>query len=494
MDYHRLPISATGVPVASVNSYGAGTMIREILRTQSRHPDRSRDAQAGTLKLVTGLLTDLYQLTMAAGYFEAGKTREIASFELFFRRLPRYRNFVVAAGLAQAVDYLQNVCFTEAEVRYLEGLPQFRRVSPAFFDVLRGFRFTGDLFAMPEGTPIFAGEPFLTIRAPLLEAQIPETYLLATIGFQSLIATKAARMVEVAGRRAVVDFGTRRAHSPEAGVLVGRAAYIGGCIGTSNTETGFRYGIPVFGTAAHSWVQAFPAEREAYRQLQQMLGPATVYLIDTYDTLEGARLAASLGRPLWGVRLDSGNIVELSRAVRQILDTAGLTDAKIMATSDLNEYKILEFAAAGAPIDAFGVGTDLATSADSPSLGVVYKMVELDGRHTAKFSEDKHTLPGSKQVFRFGDHDILACSWECHGCGTDESRALLQPVMLGGRLVEPLPDAAQARGYAAECIRKLPTATRSLFDTEQHYRVEYSRELQALAAKVRLATLEETRQ
>ena len=294
---------------------------------------------------------------------------------------------------------------------------------------------------MPEGTPIFAGEPFLTVRAPLIEAQIVETYLLGMVGFQSLIATKAARIVEVAGGRAVVDFGARRAHSPAAGVLVGRAAYLGGCIGTSDTETGFRYGVPVFGTAAHSWVQAFPTEREAFERLQNLLGEATVYLIDTYDTVEGARLAASLGRPLWGVRLDSGNLVELSRAVRKILDDAGLQDVKIMATSDLNEYKILEFAAAGAPIDAFGVGTDLATSTDSPNLGVVYKLVELDGRYTAKFSEDKHTLPGAKQVFRFASHDVIACSWECIGCGPGEpeARALLRPVLLGGKLVEPLP-------------------------------------------------------
>ena len=331
---------------------------------------------------------------------------------------------------------------------------------------------------MREGTPVFAGEPFLTVRAPLMEAQIIETYLLASMGFQSLIATKAARMVEVAGGRAVVDFGTRRAHSPEAGVLAGRAAYIGGCVGTSNTETGFRYGIPVFGTAAHSWVQAFPTEREAYERLQKLLGEATVYLIDTYDTIAGAKLAASLGRPLWGVRLDSGNLVELSRVVRRILDDAGLPDAKIMATSDLNEYKILEFAAARAPIDAFGVGTDLATSTDSPNLGVVYKLVELDGRYTAKFSEDKHTLPGAKQVFRFTTHDCVACSWECIGCepGDGEARALLRPVLLGGKLVEPLPEVTAARQYAAESIQRLPIAIRSLFDTDQQYRVEHSAE------------------
>jgi len=435
---------------------------------------------------MTGLLTDLYQLTMAAGYFESGKAAEVATFELFFRHLPRYRNFVLAAGLEQVFEYLQNLHFEEEEIRYLKSLPQFQRVSPGFFEALRSLRFTGDLFSIAEGTPIFAGEPFLTVRAPLIEAQIVETYLLATVGFQSLIATKAARMVEVAGGRAVVDFGTRRAHSPEAGVLAGRASYIGGCVGTSNTETGFRYGIPVFGTAAHSWIQAFETEREAYQRLQNLLGDATVYLIDTYNTVEGAKLAASLGRPVWGVRLDSGNLVELSRAVRKILDEAGLEDVKIMATSDLNEYKILEFAAARAPIDAFGVGTDLATSTDSPNLGVVYKLVELDGRVTAKFSEDKHTLPGAKQVFRFDGHDVIACSWECLGCGHDEpqARALLRPVMLKGKLIEPLPDVSAARRNAAESTKRLPMAIRSLFDTDQHYRVEHSPALMILYEKV----------
>jgi nicotinate phosphoribosyltransferase len=435
---------------------------------------------------MTGLLTDLYQLTMAAGYFESGKAAEIATFELFFRSLPRYRNFVLAAGLEQVVEYLTKLRFTDDEIRYLRSLPQFQRVSPEFFETLRALHFTGDLFAIREGTPIFAGEPYLAVRAPLIEAQIVETFLLATVGFQSLIATKAARITEVAGGRAVVDFGTRRAHSPEAGVLAGRASYLGGCIGTSNTETGFRYGIPVFGTAAHSWIQAFPSEREAFQRLQSLLGEATVYLIDTYDTIEGARLAASLGKPLWGVRLDSGNLVELSREVRKILDDAGLHDAKIMATSDLNEYKILEFAAAGAPIDAFGVGTDLATSTDSPNLGVVYKLVELEGRFTAKFSEDKHTLPGAKQVFRFAGHDVIACSWECHGCGAGEpeARALLRPVLLGGKLVEPLPNVSAARQHAAESIKRLPTAIRSLFDTEQKYRVEHSHALMALYEKV----------
>jgi nicotinate phosphoribosyltransferase len=428
-----------------------------------------------------GLSTDLYQLTMAAGYFEAGKLEERATFELFVRRLPHNRNFILAAGLAQAVEYLQNLRYTPEEIDYLRTLPQFAHTSPGFFDYLAGLRFTGDLFAVPEGTPLFPNEPFLTLRAPLVEAQIPETYLLATIGFQSMIATKAARVVKAALGRSVVEFGTRRAHSPEAGVYAGRASYVGGCEGTSNTEAGMRFGVPVFGTAAHSWVMSFPTERQAFEQLQKLLGKNTVYLIDSYDTLEGARRAAELGRPLWGVRLDSGNLVTLAPAVRKILDDAGLPETKIMATGDLNEYKIHELVAARAPIDVFGVGTELSTSADAPSLGVVYKMVELDGRYTAKLSEDKHTLPGSKQIFRFPTHDVLARSSEC----SDASEALLRPVMLGGQLVEPLPTAEEARTYAAASLSRLPAACHSLFERPDAWRVDLSPELEGLYEKVR---------
>jgi len=436
-----------------------------------------------------GLHTDLYQLTMAAGYFEAGKTQERATFELFVRRLPHNRNFILAAGLAQAVEYLLNFRFTTEEIAYLRSLPQFARTSGAFFEMLAELRFTGDLFAVPEGTPLFHDEPFLTLRAPLIEAQIPETYLLATIGYQSLIATKAARVVKAAMGRGVIEFGTRRAHSPEAGVLAGRAAYIGGCTGTSNTETGLRFGVPVFGTAAHSWVMSFADERDSFKQLQKLLGESTVYLVDSYDTIEGARKAASLGRPLWGVRLDSGNLVELAPAVRKILDEAGLTDARIMATGDLNEYKITELVAAGAPIDVFAVGTELATSADAPSLGVVYKMVELerghDRRYTAKLSEDKHTLPGAKQIFRGATHDVLARSSECFSCGEGGVEALQRPVMVGGMLIEPLPTAAEARKHAAECLARLPGPCQSLFEGREAWRVELSPELAELAEQVR---------
>jgi nicotinate phosphoribosyltransferase len=432
---------------------------------------------------MNGLLTDLYELTMAAGYFETGKTDEKATFELAFRRLPANRNFILAAGLPQLVDYLLNLRFGDAEVDYLRGLEQFRHVSAGFWEYLRRFRFTGDLFAMPEGTPAFPNEPVAVIRAPIVEAQIPETFALAALGFQSMIATKAARCVEAAAGRPVVEFGTRRAHTAEAGILGARAAYIGGCAGTSNTLAGFRYGLPVMGTSAHSWVMSFPCESEAFRKLQGVLGEATVQLIDTYDSLGGARQAVKLGRPLWGVRLDSGDFIALSRQVRAILDDGGLRDAKIMVSGDLDEYRIREIVNAGAPVDSFGVGTQLATSADAPAMSATYKLVELDihgiKRFTAKYSEDKVSVPGAKQVFRAEERDVIARSGEC---GNGE--ALLRPVLLGGKLVEPLPSLEKAREWAAESIMKLAPALREL-DAAEPRNVIYSRELRELVDRTR---------
>jgi nicotinate phosphoribosyltransferase len=430
-----------------------------------------------------GLLTDLYELTMAAGYFAAGKVGERATFEFTVRRLPAHRNFLIAAGLPQAVEYLLGLGFGDEEIAYLRGLPQFRQVSAGFFDYLREFRFSGDLFAVPEGTPLFAGEPLLVLRAPIVEAQIPETYLLSAITFPSLIATKAARCVAAAAGRDVVEFGTRRAHTPEAGVLGARAAYLGGCSATSNTLAGFRYGIPVSGTSAHSWVMSFPHEIEAFRKLQSVLGDATVQLLDTYDPIQGARHAAELGRPLWGVRLDSGDFLALSKQVRGILDEAGLRGAKIMASGDLDEYKIRDLVKDGAPIDAFGVGTQLSTSADAPSMGAIYKIVEVDihgiKRFTAKFSEDKVSFPGAKQVFRGGHRDVIARMGEC---GNGE--ALLRPVLMDGQLVEPLPTLEQARARAAESVAKLAPALREL-EAGEPWPVIYSRELRELIDRTR---------
>lgn len=427
---------------------------------------------------MNGLLTDLYELTMAAGYFEAGKTTERATFELAIRRLPPRRNFLLAAGLPQVVDYLLNLSFSSEEVAYLRGLPQFSNASAAFFDYLCHFRFTGDLFAVAEGTPLFAGEPFLTLRAPIIEAQIPETYLLSAVTFPTLVAGKAARCVAAAGGRPVIEFGTRRAHTAEAGVLAARAAYLGGCAGTSNSLAGFRYGIPVKGTAAHSWVMSFSNETESFRQLQRVLGDNTTQLIDTYDTVEGARRVAQLGRPIQGVRIDSGDSLALSRQVRAVLDAAGLPDTEIMVTGDLDEYRIRDLVAAGAPVDSFGVGTQLATSGDAPYLNATYKMVELNiggiNRFTTKLSEDKISLPGSKQVFRDSERDVLARAGEC-----GRGEALLRPVLLGGRLIEPLPTLEEARCRAAESLARLPQPLREL-EVAEPWPMVQSPELQAL--------------
>jgi nicotinate phosphoribosyltransferase len=441
------------------------------------------DADETQGQIMNGLLTDLYELTMAAGFFDAGKVEEKATFELTFRRLPERRNFVLVAGVPQLVDYLLNLGFTDEEVDYLRQLPQFRLVSSGFWQYLRTFRFTGDLFAMVEGTPVFPNEPVAILRAPLIEAQIPETYALAAIGFQSMIATKAWRCVEAAAGRPVVEFGTRRAHSPEAGVIGARAAYLGGCAGTSNTLAGFRYGIPVMGTSAHSWVMSFPCEAEAFRRLQKVLGDSTVQLIDTYDTVAGARAAAKLGRPLSAVRIDSGEFVETSKQVRAVLDEAGLSDVKIMLSGDLDEYKIRDLLAAGAPVDSFGVGTQLSTSADAPAMSATYKMVELDiqgiKRFTAKYSAEKMSVPGAKQVFRATDRDVIARSGEC---GNGE--ALLRPVILGGKLVETLSTLEQSRNRVAESVAKLEPALREL-DTVEPRNVIYSRELRELIERTR---------
>jgi nicotinate phosphoribosyltransferase len=332
---------------------------------------------------------------------------------------------------------------------------------------------------LPEGTPAFANEPIAIVRAPLVEAQLVETYLLSTFIFQTMVASKAARCVLAAEGRPILEFGSRRAHSPGAGILAGRAAFVGGCSGTSNAEAGLRFDIPVFGTAAHSWTMAFGDEERSFRALQKLLGESTVFLIDTYDTVAGARLAAELGQPIWGVRLDSGNLGELAREVRRILDEAGLRNAKIFATNDLDEYRIAEFVKAG-------VGTQLATSADAPALSAVYKMVELkrDGEvfYTAKFSADKSTLPGAKQIYRYPDRDVVAHYSECN----DEFKGepLLRPILTGGELVENLPAMTAIQKRSQAMIAALPERLHQLNKVEP-YSVEMSPRLRAMAQSLR---------
>jgi nicotinate phosphoribosyltransferase len=433
---------------------------------------------------MSALNTDLYELTMAAGYFMTGKADDIATFELMVRRLPEHRNFLVTAGLQQAVEYLLGFQFQPAEIDYLRSLRQFQHAPPDFFEYLLRLRFTGDLFAMAEGTPAFPNEPIAVVRAPLIQAQIVETYLLSVLAHQTSIASKAARCVLAADGRHVIEFGSRRAHSPSAALLSARGAFIGGCHGTSNAQAGMLFDIPVSGTAAHSWTMAFGDEEQAFRALQKLLGETTVFLLDTYDTLSGAETAVRLGRPMWGVRLDSGDLDALSREVRRILDRAGLSDAKIMATNDLDEYRIEQLVAAGAPIDSFGVGTQLATSGDAPALGAVYKLVQVDTggviRYTAKFSCEKSTIPAAKQVYRTPGGDTVASFEECHLDG----EPLLRPVISKGNLVELLPSATRARSYSREMVASLPQQLFSLRESHP-YRVTVSPRLEMLAESVR---------
>lgn len=433
---------------------------------------------------IVGTATDLYQLTMAAGY-HAHRRAETASFELFARRLPPRRSYLVIAGLAQAVEYLRNLRFSDEEIAYLQSLPVFKHVAADFFAYLRDFRFSGDVWAMPEGTVAFAGEPLLRVTAPLIEAQILETWLLSTINFQTLIASKAARMVDAAQGRAIIEFGARRAHGMEAALYAARAAFIGGCIGTSNVEAGMRFGLPVYGTAAHSWIMSFEREYDAFRAFHEIFPEHTTLLLDTYDTVAAAKLATEIGPSLRGVRLDSGDLGALSKQVRVILDQAGMQQTKIMASGDLDEFKITELLAKGAPIDLFGVGTELSTSRDEPALGGVYKMVELDGQPKMKLSQDKATYPYCKQVWRsyaedgtfLGDTIGLAAESDLHG------EPLLQLVMRNGELLAPLPALTDTQNYARQQIQNLPKVYKAIA-APQTYPVRYSEKLESYKQKL----------
>jgi nicotinate phosphoribosyltransferase len=434
------------------------------------------------------LLVDLYELTMAAGYFER-RINCRATFELFVRSLPAERSYLVAAGVDDALDYLEALDYSDDDIRYLRSLPAFRTVADDFFEYLKSFRFTGDVSGVPEGTLVFGEEPILQVTAPAAEAQIVETYLLSVINFETLVASKAARVVHAARGRSVLEFGTRRAQGPEAGTRAARAAYLGGCEATSNVEAGYLYGIPVAGTAAHSWTQVFPSERESFEALLDVFPETGVLLIDTYDELAGAQTAATLGRKVPAVRLDSGNLLEKSREVRSILNAHGLQDVKIIASGDLNEYRIEKLIEDGAPVDSFGVGTDLATSRDVPALSVVYKLVETeqDGQvqYKAKFSEEKVYCPGRKQVFRFSrdgryHHDVLARSQESY----PEAKPLLQPLMHNGRPVNARHPAAAIREAVVAELSRLPEKYHALQGAPE-YPVKKSGALKWLLGEVR---------
>ncbi|MEE8137836.1 MAG: nicotinate phosphoribosyltransferase, partial [Thermoanaerobaculia bacterium] len=361
----------------------------------------------GTLTLCDedlSLATDLYQLTMAATYHRR-RPMPRASYELFVRCLPAERNFLVFAGLEQALASLVRIRFSRRQIDYLRGLAPFRSVGDDFFRTLADFRFRGNVWAVREGTVFFPGEPLLRVTGSLLEAQLVETLLLSIINFQIVISSKAARIRLAAGEGVeLAEFGGRRAHGPQAAAWVARCAYLAGFDSTSNVLAGEKLGLPVVGTMAHSFIMSFDQELEAFEQYRRVFPEHTILLVDTYDTLEGVRRALALGQPFAGIRLDSGDIALLAVESRRLLDAAGRQDAKIFVSGDMNEQKIARLLAAGAPIDAFGVGTQLATSADSPYVGGIYKLVEIEegGRVVPKFkaSVGKVTYPGKKQVLR----------------------------------------------------------------------------------------------
>jgi nicotinate phosphoribosyltransferase len=463
-----------------------------------------------------GLTTDLYELAMAAAYFENG-VEQRAVFELFIRRLPEHRSYLIAAGLEQALDYLAALSFTAEQIEYLQTHKSFQNVSAEFFDYLARFRFTGDVWAIPEGTAVFGMEPLLRVTAPIIEAQIVETFLLSTINFQTMVSSKAARIVTAAQGRSVIEFGTRRAHGTEAGLFAARAAYIGGCVGTSNVEAGFLFGIPTFGTLAHSFIMSFDREDDAFQAFLKVFPTSATVLVDTYDTIAAVkRLARDFGSAIPAVRLDSGDLLGLSKQARKILDDAGMTETRIFASGDLNEYKIAELISRGAQIDSFGVGTELATSYDAPALSGVYKLaaIEQSGGISLrmKLSHDKATYPGAKQVWRFTDgsgkyaRDLVAQADEQPPLIEPEGsagswRPLLAPVMTQGRLDEALasdraPGAStrsesqarftrldQARAEAAKEIKRLPDNLLAL-DSAARYATVFSQRLTAEMRKL----------
>jgi nicotinate phosphoribosyltransferase len=412
------------------------------------------------------LLTDLYQLAMMQAYAAHGFSAT-AVFEFFVRKLPKERGFLMAAGLEQALDFLASARFSEQDLSELRRLGQF----PGWFiDSLAAFRFTGDVDAMPEGTIFFPDEPILRVVAPLPEAQLVETRLINLLQFETVVASKAARMVLAAPGKLLVDFGLRRAHGAEAGVLAARASYIAGFAGTATLSAALRFGIPVYGTMAHSFIQAHDDEMLAFDHFARSRPEGVVLLIDTYDTERAAEKVAGLAKRLArdgirvrGVRLDSGDLAEHARRVRAILDAHDLREIIIFASGGLDEQALAAFTREGAPIDGYGIGTSLTTSSDAPALDCAYKLQEYAGIARRKRSEGKATWPGRKQVWRrytpdgsFSE-DTLGLEAE-----PQEGEPLLQPVMRGGKALVPPPGLDAIRAHAADQLRRLPPRLRQL--------------------------------
>lgn len=458
----------------------------------------SGDGFADNGRSFSGLLTDLYELTMAAGYVQ-NHFQARATFELFVRHLPPHRNYLVAAGLDHALEFLENVRFSREDISYLRSLPLFRHVGTEFFDYLSKFRFSGDVWALPEGTIFFPPEPILRVTAPIAEAQLMETSLLSIIHLQSLIASKAARVTTAAAGRPVVEFGTRRAHGVEAGVLAARAAFVGGCEGTSNAYAGCRFGMPIYGTQAHSWIMAHEQETAAFANFLDVFPDQATLLVDTYNVRAAIDNIIAAGRKPSSIRLDSGDVLADSVWARQRFDSAGWKDVHIFVSGDLDESRIEALLRNGGCVDSFGVGTALSTSADAPYLGVIYKLVEVEFadhiRATAKFSAEKKTYPGRKQIFRFTAtdgtmaEDIIGLEDESFPA----ARPMLVPVMREGRRVGP---AEQSPAVTAQTARReflanrecLPARLAALGAADPPYPVSYSARLEELCRQVQQTT------
>ena len=447
----------------------------------------ARDPEGQPVDGGGGLLTDLYQLTMAQSYFEHGMAGQ-ATFSLLIRRYPPDRGYFVSAGLQDVLELLRGLSFSNGDLQYLESTGIF---SQRFLHYLSTLRFTGSVRAVPEGRLFFPDEPVLEVTAPIVEGQLVETFVINQVNLQSMLATKASRCVYAAEGRPVIDFSFRRTHGIDAGHKAARCAYLVGVEATSNVEAGRLYGLPVAGTMAHSFVTSFDHEIDSFRAFVHSFPDRSLLLIDTYDTIEGARKAvqvakemAKRGQRLLGVRLDSGDLLELSRQVRELLDREGLRDVGILASGGLDEHGIGELVAHGAPVDSFAVGTKMGVSADAPWTDMAYKLVRYEDRPLLKLSAGKATLPDAKQILRLRDrqgrfhHDLLALWDEEPAVG----EPLLETVMQGGQPLGPLPDLAASRRRFQEEFAALPERFKALRGPPS-YPVERSPRLRALLRK-----------
>lgn len=435
------------------------------------------------------LATDFYQLTMGASYFQDNlahhrpEADDVAVFELFVRKLPKNRSYLIFAGLEQVIHYLQNAKFTKKTIDFLRKKEVFKNIDSSFFDTyLPKFKFNLDVWAMKEGNFFFPNEPIMRIQGPMLHAQLVETYILNVINYQTLVASKASRIRNIAPNKILLEFGTRRSHSPLAGVYAARASYIAGFNGTSNLIADYEFGINSSGTMAHSFVQRFDNEMESFDAYYNIYGKNSILLIDTYDTEKAAEKVSKYKNTIKAVRIDSGDLIEHAKKVRKILDKNGCEKVQIVASSDLNEYKIKKILDSNAPIDAFGVGTELATSRDDPTIAGVYKLIEYNNKPKLKISEDKLTYPGKKQIYRIYDkqgefkEDILMLDNEP---APANSEALLILVMKEGMVITELPDLNNIQKFYFNNIEKLPNNFKGL-DEKHIQKVSISKKLSDL--------------